>query len=203
MKKTIIGAVTALLLMTGSAFAGTMPLVGVYNSDNVPLCAGIGAQSAFAQNCTTTLRPMGVIYTTTAQVPTGTGTSAQVLATFSLPASTLDQTGRKLRIRAAYKAAANANNKTMSITFGSQTLTTGAVAANAVNAVLELVVTKSGASTQNIYGTAIWGTTVVTPFVASGTESDTAAITITATATDAVSSAADLTLIDFSIEYMN
>lgn len=174
------------------------PLLSTQNADNVTFYAGLKTYP------NASFKAMGVVYGTTATAATATGTSEQTLATYSLPANALDKAGRRVRVRAAFTTAANANNKTMKLYFGSSVITTPTAATNAKNAVLELVVVKTGSSTQIVSGTGIVDTTPVTPYVnASSAETDTAAIVIKATGTDGTSSAADITLDDFQVEYMN
>jgi hypothetical protein len=148
--------------------------------------------------------PEGVLYGISASVATATGTSEQVLGTYSLPANSLDKAGRRLRISAAFANAANANNKTAKLYFGSSVISTPTAATNGKHTWLDLYVNKTGANTQLVYGSGCVDTTPVTPYVnASSAETDTAAITIKATGTDGTSSAADITLIDFLVEYLN
>lgn len=174
------------------------PLLSTANADNVPLYAGLLAYPNGQ------FRPMGVLYTTIATAATAAGTAEQTLGTYSLPTNALDQTGRRLRIRAAFHCATNGNNKTMKLYFGASAITTPTAATNNKNAFLELEVVKSGASTQIVWGRGLVDTTAVTPYVnASGSDTDTAAIVIKATATDGTDSAGDVVLDDFYVEYMN
>jgi hypothetical protein len=196
MKRLLLAAFLALAV--APAHAERSPLLGIYNADNVTLYAGQKVYPAGG------FHPMGVVYGITATVGTGTGTSEQTLATYSLPANALDATGRRLRIRAAFKLAANTNNKTMKLYFGSSVITTPTAATNGKNAYLEMEVVKTGASTQIVWAKGLVDTTAVTPYVnSSSAETDTAAIVIKATGTDGTSSANDIVLVDFSAQYMN
>lgn len=192
-------ALAALAALAGSpARAELSPLLGVYNADNVTLYAGkmVYPSGSF--------QPMGVLNGTIATAATAGGTTEQTLATYSLPANALDQTGRRIRIRAAFHCASNGNNKTMKLYFGASVITTPTAATNNKNAYLELEVVKSGASTQIVWGKGLVDTTAVTPYVnASGSDTDTAAIVIKATGTDGTDSASDIVLDDFSVQYMN
>jgi len=150
------------------------------------------------------IKPAGILYGTTANVATGTGTSEQTLGTYSLPGYTLDQVGRRLRIRAMFVHAANTNSITPKLYFGSESIAGPANTTSGAGVVLELNVTKTGSNTQRVWG---WGangaTAPVNPTYQAGAETDTSAITIKATCTDGSSSAADCTLAGFSIEYLN
>lgn len=174
------------------------PLLSTQNADNVSFYPGLIAYPAGA------FKAMGVINSTYATVGTGTGTSEQVLGTYSLPANALDQVGRRLKIRATFHCAANANNKTMKLYFGASVISTGVLATNDKNGWLELDVVKSGASTQIVCGRGQVDTTMLTPYVnASGADADTAAIVIKFSGTDGTSSANDIIMDDFYTEYMN
>lgn len=197
--KRILLAAAAVLLLPIVAFATELsPLLGTMNADNVTLYPGLLTYPSGP------FHPMGALYTITAAVPTATGTSAQTLGSFSLPANALDQAGRKVRITAAFNTAANTNSKTCTLNFGSESISTGAMTTSAEKAFMEMIATKTGASTQIVWATGQANVTNLTPVVAaSSTETDTAAIAITAICTDGTSSAGDATLVDFFVEYMN
>lgn len=149
--------------------------------------------------------PQGVVYEVLATATTATGTAEQTLGTFALPANALDVSGRHLRITADFATAANVNNKTPKLYFGSEALATAAIATSGAAGKLVCDVLKTGASTQQVNCWGLGGTAGVTPvtYSAAGAETDTAAITIKATCTDGTSSAGDCTLSDFYVEYLN
>lgn len=195
--KRIIAAIGALGLISSSAFAQTelSPLLGTYNADNATFYPRLTYNAGG-------YGPMGVIYSTSTTTATAGGTAEQTLATYSLPANALDKAGRRVLIHAAFHCASNTNNKTMKLYFGASVITTPTAASNNVNAVLDLVVVKSGSSTQIVSGTGIVNTTAVTPYVnAAGADTDTSAIVIKATGTDGTDSAGDITLDDFQVIY--
>jgi hypothetical protein len=146
---------------------------------------------------------MGVIYTTSAAVATGTGTAEQTLGTYSLPANALDAAGRRLRITAQFSTAANTQNKTGKLYFGGTSISTGTMATSAQGAFLTVEVVKTGASTQIVTSRGQVLTTNLAIASAATTETDTAAIVIKATCQDGTSSASDCVLQDFKVEYMN
>lgn len=171
------------------------PLLGTMNADNATLYAGrkVYPNGGFG--------PTGILYTIPAIVATGSGTGAQTLATYSLPANALDQVGRRLHIRAAFATAANTNNKTCTLNFGSEQVSTGTMATSAERAWLELNVLKTGSSTQSVWGRGTALATNISTYYAAGAETDTAAIVITAICTDGSNSAGDAVLVDFSVRY--
>lgn len=144
------------------------------------------------------------LYTSTASVATGVATTEQTLGTYSLPANWLNYNGRKLVIRASFSAAANGNNKTFKCYFGSSVISSGVLTTNAKNGSCEVYVTRTGGSTQIVYGNMLVDTTAITGYVnLSSTETDTAAVTIKFTGTDGSASAADIVMNDFSVVALN
>lgn len=143
----------------------------------------------------------GLLFSNPTPVPTGTGTAEQFLSTYNLPASYLTRVGQTIRIRATFSYAANTNNRTPKIYFGTTVTKTGTVnATSGGSGALECIVTKSGSSTQNATCIGLDGVTNVVQTFIAGTETDTAAIAIRASCTDGTSSAADCTLNNFIVE---
>lgn len=198
----LVGAAVAQFNPTSAPLVGECtPSLGVMNADNVTLYTGrsVGCVGLNVGN----FHPMGVVSTIIAPVASAAGTGAQTLGTYSLPANGFDTAGRKLRISASFTTAANTNTKTCTLNFGSEAVSTGAMATSGETATLFLVATKTGASTQTVWGQGLINTTPIKPVVTTGAETDTAAIVITAICTDGTNSAGDVTLQDFFIEYMN
>jgi hypothetical protein len=195
--KRLLLAATLLVFIPRAEATELSPLLGTMNADNVTLYPGLLTYPNGG------FHPMGVIYTITTPVATAAGTGAQTLGTFALPANSFDAAGRKVRISAAITTAANTNTKTCTLNFGSESISTGAMATSGETATLSLVATKTGSSTQVVWGNAFINTTVIKPVVTTGAETDTAAITLSAICTDGTNSAGDATLQDFYIEYMN
>jgi len=152
---------------------------------------------------TGTFGPEGAVYSITATQSTGTGTAEQTLATYSLPAHSLDAAGRNLRIRAWFLGAANTDSKTGKCYFGAEVFTPAAIIASSKMALCELDVLKTGSSTQNVIGSGFSSTAITAATETNATETDTAAITIKATCTDGTSSAGDCALVAFTVEFLN
>lgn len=200
MKKLLLAAAACLALAGPACATELSPLLGTQNADNVTLYPGLLSYPAGG------FHPMGAIYTVTAPVSTATGTGAQTLGTFALPANALDAVGRKLRISAVFSTAANGHTKTCTLGFGAapEQVSTGAMSTSAETAALSLVVTKTGASTQTVTGSGVVATTPIASYAtSSATETDTGALNINAICTDGTSSAGDATLVDLFVEYMN
>lgn len=133
----------------------------------------------------------------------GADTTEDTLATYSLPANTLGTTMRGLKIRAWGTCAANADNKTMKLYFGSEVIATPTAATNAKNWWLEMEVYHSGANAQVVVGRGIVDTTSVTPLVTTGTESESAAIVIKVTGQAGTGNANDIVIKAFVIERLD
>lgn len=124
---------------------------------------------------------------------TTTGTAEESVMSYSLPAGALKRNGQSLRIRAWGTTAANGNNKTQKLSFGSATLvSTGALAANAKDWYLEAIVVRSGDATQvAVANGQANGAIVLTDYTAP-TQDLTAAVTIAVKCTDATAAADSL-----------
>lgn len=152
---------------------------------------------------TASYAPMGTINVNTTSTGTGADTTEDTLTTYSLPANTLSAAGKGLKIRAWGTTAANADNKTMKLYFGSEVIATPTAATNNKNWYLELEVYKTAANAQVVDGRGIVDTTAVTPYFATGTETDTAAITVKATGTNGTGNANDIVIKGFIVEMLN
>jgi hypothetical protein len=122
--------------------------------------------------------------------------------TYSLPANTIkDKGGRYLRIIARGRCAANADNKTMKLYFGSSVITTPTAATNNKKWYLELEVFRTGSSTQYVSGSGIVDVTPVSPFTnTASAETDTAAIVIKCTGTNGTAAANDIVCEALTVE---
>lgn len=200
MKKLLAG-VAAIALVGGIVATHATelsPLLGTMNADNVTFYPGLLTYPNGG------FHAMGMIYGTSASVATGGGTTEQTLATYSLPANALDAAGRRIRVHTAFHMATNGNNKTIKLYFGGSSISSGTLTDSNKNGVATLDIVKSGASTQIVSGTMQHDTTMITPYVnASGSDTDTAAITIKMTGQDGTDSAGDIVMDDFYVEYMN
>src|SRR6185312_12901729 len=83
-----------------------------------------------AGNGGSTVNPSGLLTANLTSTATGAGTTEQTLLSYTLPAKTLSATNKGLKIQAWGVTAANANNKTMKLYFGSEVITTPTAATN-------------------------------------------------------------------------
>lgn len=135
---------------------------------------------------------------------TAAGTGAQTGHTYTLPASSLIDTGRGIKITAWGHTAANANNKTIAIVFGTTTYTTGAVAANAKDYYLEVTVVRTGASAQTWLASGYFNA-VPLSFAGSATtgtitQTETGTLAVSTALTDGTSSAGDIVESGFRVD---
>lgn len=198
---TVAAALVGVVVLAAAAFgqAGMQLLTSLTGSEVVSFASGTVSNGASLNTLWGYGRNSALLYTTTATASTGTGTTEQTLATYSLPANTLN-VGTKLRIKASFSAAANTDNKTFKCYFGASVITSGVLTTNGKNGSCEVIVTKTGASTQIVYGNMLVDTTAITGYKNAGTDTDTAAIVIKFTGTDGTSAAGDIVLNDFSVE---
>lgn len=146
-------------------------------------------------------RGTGLLYSTGTPVSGVAGTGEQVLATYTIPASTL-VAGRIIRIRASFTSGSNGNNKTFKCYFGASVITSGTLTDNGTNGSCEVnVFYTSSAATQEVYANMIHATTNITTYVAAGT--DNAAATIVAKISgQGGTSGVDVTMNTFSVELL-
>lgn len=134
---------------------------------------------------------------------TGSGTALQTLATGTIPAGTLKNVGDTVYILAAFKTAANVNNKTIHLKVGSATTFASAAAGhNAKVGFLEGWLTKTGLNTQDLLFRGQISTTVIEPVVLAATETESGEISVLAQATDGTDSAGDVTFMNMRMQYI-
>jgi len=131
---------------------------------------------------------------------TAAGTTEQTLASYSLPANTMNRNGQRLKLRAWGTTAANGNTKTVKLYFGASSVSLGALATNNKNWYVEAEVVRTGAAAQFFFGNGQTDTTAITPTFTSGTDDFTTALTLKVTGTDGTDSAGDITCKYFGVQ---
>lgn len=105
----------------GAVTVGVLSTSDLSNGSNVALLSGTnaftGANTFEAGGGTTTYAPGGRLHAITSTVTT-TGTTEEVLSTYTMPANTLDSNGRMLHMLVGATTANNANSKTLRIRVG-------------------------------------------------------------------------------------
>ena len=85
-----------------------------------------------------------------------TGTSEQVLATYTLPANTLSEDGKAIRIKGTFTTDANSNSKGIRIRFGGsagELIISRSATDNNLAIVFDVTIVRTGAATQIAFGT--------------------------------------------------
>jgi len=136
-----------------------------------------------------------------------TGTTAeQTLGSISVPANTLTQSGQSLRIACHGTTAANTNNKTVKLYYGTASMTTPVMSTSGQIWELSMLVTYGASSTQSIYGgrgSTSFASTLGLVAPVSGvdtTDAFTSAATVKCTTTQGTASASDTTLNELIVE---
>lgn len=135
----------------------------------------------------------GLLNAQSASVGNAADTTDDVLHTYTLPATFLATLGtnKGLRIKAWGVSAANGNNKQFKLWFGSVNVASGVVTINNKSWHAEVLVVRSGVSTQSILGEAQSDATGIADSVLAGTEDETATITIKSTGASGTTGAAN------------
>lgn len=138
--------------------------------------------------------PMGVLsdQLSIAGVGNGADTTDDTLFAYTLPANSLDATGRSLDVQAFGKFANNGHDKTVKLWFGSSLiLTSNIIAAANVGWLVRMTVSKSGANTQLSIGFGAAGAAMfAVPLPVASAQTDTAAIVIKVTGSSPTTGAA-------------
>lgn len=146
----------------------------------------------------------GVLTVNTTQAGTTAVTTEEDLWTYSLPANTLSANGKAVRITAFGTTAANANNKTIKLYFGSTVVaTSGTSGYNGIAWTLTVPVIRTGAATQlGMGGVAVVGGSLGNSWSAPA-ETLSGAITIKVTGQNGTASANDIVFRGAIVEYLS
>lgn len=150
----------------------------------------------------------GLLNGQTGSVGNAADTTDDTLFSFLLPANYLPNvlgTNRGLRVTFWGTSAANGNNKTFKVFFGSVTaISSGVVTINAKSWMARVQIMRSGVSTQKIFGEALSDATDIAPSAQDGAEDETATILIKGTgASGTTGAASDLLGKGWSIEQLS
>ena len=192
MKKLLIAL--GLISASTAALAGNYPPIPPFTG---PVDSIQSALNGHINN--TNLYSSGLVYGLYAPVTATAAATTQTLASYTLPASYLTNVGQSIRVKGVFTFAANTDNRTPIITFGTFTYTGTLNATSSGTEGLECLITKTGASTQAITCTGMTQTTPIIYSYAAGTSTDTAGIAITGQCTQG-SASADCTLSMFTVE---
>jgi len=195
-----------LLKKIGIGFLALAASFSLASAANIPLISGPQDSSQIIAYLNQVIQAVnsGVTGKLTADptsTATGTGTSEQILKTYTLPANTLASIGDTLRVTCSGSTAANTNGKTVKLYFGASAVTSASITTSAAGWTLQYYVTRnSTTTTQTVAGWGIASTVGVNPQIFAGTDDTSTALTIKCTGTDAVSSASDIVANQFIVE---
>jgi hypothetical protein len=99
-----------------------------------------------------------LLTSSTTSVCTAADTNETTLWTFNLPANTLNEDGKAIRINATVLYGATANNKTIKVKLGATAGYTFTTAANGIPGSLSVLITRTGASAESASGSDLRGT---------------------------------------------
>ena len=156
-----------------------------------------------AGQSSSTINAEGLLYANFTSTGNTADTTEDTLLSFSLPAKALSAANKGVRIRAWGTTAANADNKTVRLYFGSEVIASPTAATNAKGWNLELDVFKTGSNTQVVFGSGQVDVTPITILQTTGAETDTGTITIKVTGQAGTANANDIVAKGLVIEYLN
>lgn len=150
----------------------------------------------------------GVLHVNISATGTGANTDETDLMSYSLPANTLSANGKGVRITCSGTTAANGNNKTMILYFGSATLSTTALALNNGHWKFSVDVFRVSSGNQYMSAHVTHGVSDGSAQTVRGrhrfpTETDTGAITIKVTGTNGTGTANDIVARLLVVEALN
>jgi hypothetical protein len=150
---------------------------------------------------TATYGAAGMIARTPGPVNSGNTNTSQTLASYTLPANTLQSAGQELVVSAWGTTANNAASKSMVLNIGGATYTTGSQTGAAYPWQLTGKYITSASDAQNYLfsGTASGGGVALK--TGTDTSVDTGTIAINCVVTDASAASSDVTLLGFTVEF--
>ncbi|WP_020471473.1 hypothetical protein [Zavarzinella formosa] len=187
--KKILGLAIALAMTSSLAHAGS------YTTSNYcenGACTFNSATTFAAGSVASSFKPEGLASSqfSAAGVGNAADTTDDVLFSYTLPASALNTTGQAIEVTCFGGTAANGNNKTIKLWFGSELISSGVITDSNKNWTSSMVIGRTGASAQLVRATMVHDTSTITPYLATGAETDTAAITIKCTGASGTTGAA-------------
>ena len=191
---------------TGTDQGDTWDAAVVKINANFTQLYGGGGGSLIAGGGTATFGASGNIAKTLGPVNSGNTNTSQTLASYTLPASTLQSIGQEVEVTAWGTVAGNAASKSIVMNIGGTTFTTGTQTGSGYAWSLQGTYAKQAANAQNYlfsgFASASGATGgAVAPKAGTDTSVDTGTIAITLVATDASAASSDITLLGFTIEY--
>ena len=206
MKKILLGLLGAVLLIAGVFNADKIKAQGMQLLTTLTGTEQLILNYPCTVSCGTTtatmagfVRSTDLLYTLPGTVGSTGTTAEQTLASYSLPANTLN-VGTRLAIGASFTAASNGDTKTFKCYFGLENISSGALLTNNKNGSCLVNVSETANSIQDVNATMLVDTTNITGYVATGTEVYSSPIVIKFTATQGSTIVNDVILNDFWVQ---
>lgn len=199
-------AIGGTLAVTGAATLSSTETVTGTATHTGAVTFSSGDNSFKAGASTETHKGAGIINVDTVQAATGANTTDTTLFSYTLPANALDATGRTIRFTAYGTTGATANNKTIRIKWngtGGTSAPAITTAGNGTAWMLQGVITRTGSSTQDTFGTAQVSGVVGAVSFATAAATDSGTITIHVTGQNGTAAASDIVYEGSIIEYLN
>lgn len=176
--RKLSAALVAVLISASCALAANVPiLTGPNFSDASQI---LGSLNTLIQSINANVE--GAVGSSPVQATT-TGTSIQALGTVTVPGGTLANAGQALRVKCFGSGTATGTN-TLTVQVGSSAAFAVAGAATTAGAFdVDVIVMKTGASTQQIESKGQFNATLTAQTIVSGTNTDTAGINVVCSGT--------------------
>ena len=155
-----------------------------------------------ASSGTATYKPSGLLYVDTTEVGTDADTNLKTLASYTLPANTLNRNGQAIRIKAYLTFANNTNQKHWELDFGNCSVSYRTTTGNG-NTLVEGEIIRTSATTQKAFFTYPLNALSATLPFTSCTEDLTQDVVITIKAQNSVASAGDIVHKGWMIEFLD
>jgi hypothetical protein len=174
-----------------------MPAIKALLTTGVAYLRSIGAGAG-----TGSIIPAGKLHSDVTQAATGANTDLTTLATYTLPANTLNRDGMAIRILAFGKTGETGNTKNFFITLGGDTVLSRSSSGNNVGWWAEAIIVRTGSGTYDYTGNSTFGTSASAATPAAASEDFTTALTITVKGLNGTAAAGDCVLDGWVIEVL-
>jgi len=149
----------------------------------------------------TAVKPSGNITTSLTTIGSSATNTTQTLASYTLPANSLNTNGNAMQITAWGRCASNAAPKTIALNVGGQFISTGSSNGNNTAWKVSGYVIRTSANNQKGYFEALHSNALVAPKSSTDTSVDTTTMGISITCLDASAAQSNILLDGMAIEY--
>jgi hypothetical protein len=143
----------------------------------------------------------GNLVNTAGPVTSGNTATSQTLASYTLPANSLQDVGQEINVTAWGVVAGNAASKSIALNIGGTTVNTGTQTGSGYTWLLSGKYIKSSGNAQNYFYSGNASGAAITQKAGTDTSVDTGTIAVNVVATDASAASSDITLLGFTVEF--